>query len=86
MARRLPLLVILALASGACWEQVAPEWFGAMKEQPAVQALEDHRPFEPPEGTIPRGGLVRTSAKPHTGQRVSVWETGFIAPPVPTTA
>ncbi len=57
MARRLPLLVILALASGACWEQVSPEWFPSMKEQPAVQALEDHQPFEPPEGTIPRGGL-----------------------------
>ncbi len=57
MARRLPLLVILALASAACWEQVSPEWFSQMKEQPAVQALEDHQPFEPPEGTIPRGGL-----------------------------
>ena len=64
MAKRLPLLVILALASGACWEQVSPEWFSQMKEQPAVQALEDHQPFEPPEGTnhfahsIPGGQLV----------------------------
>ena len=57
MARRVPLLVILALASNACWEQVSPEWFSQMKEQPAVQALEDHQPFEPPEGTIPQGGL-----------------------------
>ena len=57
MARRLPLLVILALASGACWEQVAPEWFSQMKQQPAVQALEDFQPLEPPEGTIPVGGL-----------------------------
>lgn len=58
MARRLPLLVILALASSACWEQVSADWFAQMKQQPAVQALEGpDQPFEPPEGTIPIEGL-----------------------------
>lgn len=56
-ARHIPLLVILALATSACWEQVSPEWFAQMKDQPAVQALEGQQPFEPPEGTIPMGGL-----------------------------
>lgn len=57
MVERLPLLLILALVSTACWEQVSPEWFAQMKNQPAVQALEDRQPFEPPAGTIPMQGL-----------------------------
>ena len=50
-------LGFLALATTACWEQVSPEWFPQMKQQPAVQALEGQQPFEPPAGTIPMGGL-----------------------------
>ena len=49
------LLALLALAG--CWEQVSPEWFASMKEQPAVQALEGVEPLMPPDGTIPLGGL-----------------------------
>ena len=40
-----------------CWEQVSPEWFAQMKEQPAVQALEGVEPLMPPDGTIPLGGI-----------------------------
>ena len=48
---------LVALASG-CWEQVSPEWFAQMKQQPAVQALEGpEAPLVPPEGTVPWGGL-----------------------------
>ena len=50
-------LGFLALSTTACWEQVSPEWFPQMKQQPAVQALEGQQPFEPPAGTIPMGGL-----------------------------
>jgi mono/diheme cytochrome c family protein len=41
----------------ACWEQVSREWFSQMKEQPAVQAMENVPPLLPPEGTIPFGGI-----------------------------
>jgi mono/diheme cytochrome c family protein len=34
------------------------EWFPQMKEQPAVQALENRTPLVPPEGTIPAGGIT----------------------------
>jgi mono/diheme cytochrome c family protein len=50
------LLLALGLGTG-CWEQVSREWFAQMKEQPAVQALEGVRPFEPPAGTMPFGGM-----------------------------
>jgi mono/diheme cytochrome c family protein len=53
---RLLVLPVLLVATG-CWEQVAPRWFPQMKEQPAVQALEGSRPFEPPAGTIPLRGI-----------------------------
>jgi len=48
---------VLGLASAACWEQVAPQWFSQMKEQVAVQALEGVKPLPPPPGTIPLGGI-----------------------------
>jgi mono/diheme cytochrome c family protein len=54
--RALALVLAAGLWSG-CWEQVSKEWFAQMKEQPAVQALESRRPFDPPTGTIPFGGL-----------------------------
>ena len=55
---RAALLVVLFVGSGlGCWEQVSPTWFSQMKEQPAVQALEDTQPLAPPAGTIPVGGL-----------------------------
>ena len=49
-------LVAIGLGTG-CWEQVSPEWFAQMKEQPALQALEHTEPLMPPERTIPVGGL-----------------------------
>ncbi len=55
---RAALLVVLFVGSGlGCWEQVSATWFSQMKEQPAVQALEDTQPLAPPAGTIPVGGL-----------------------------
>jgi mono/diheme cytochrome c family protein len=48
-------LTALALALGGCWEQVDREWFAQMKEQPAIQPLENRAPWEPPEHTIPAG-------------------------------
>ena len=56
-ARVALLLSLLALTGVGCWEQVSPEWFAQMKEQPAVQALENVAPLVPPEGTIPMGGI-----------------------------
>jgi mono/diheme cytochrome c family protein len=53
---RLVLFSVFALNIG-CWEQVSREWFAQMKEQPAVQALENARPFDPPANTIPFGGM-----------------------------
>ena len=50
-------VVLAALLNSACWEQVSPTWFAQMKQQPAVQALEDFEPLVPPDGTIPLGGL-----------------------------
>jgi mono/diheme cytochrome c family protein len=60
LRRRIPALgmILAAGLSVGCWEQVSREWFAQMKEQPAVQALEGpNRPFEPPTGTIPFGGI-----------------------------
>ena len=56
-ARHLAWITGLAFATSACWEQVSPTWFAQMKDQAAVQALEDHQPFDPPGGTIPLGGM-----------------------------
>ena len=50
-------LVLVATLGFGCWEQVSATWFSQMKEQPAVQALEDTQPLVPPEGTIPFGGI-----------------------------
>jgi mono/diheme cytochrome c family protein len=64
------LLVGLASFSLGCWEQVSPEWFAQMKEQPAVQALESgpklhpSQPLRPPAGTIPLGGMEPRIASP----------------------
>ena len=69
-ARNLALLGAILVLAG-CWEQVSPEWFAQMKQQPAVQAFEGahaptmqelqelavQNPFLPPDGTIPIGGL-----------------------------
>ena len=49
--------VLVAFVCGGCWEQVSPEWFAQMKQQPAVQALEGVQPLAPPPGTIPLGGI-----------------------------
>ena len=57
-ARAALLLPFVALLATGCWEQVAPEWFAQMKEQPAVQALENVTPLVPPDGTIPLGGMT----------------------------
>lgn len=63
MKARLALLAGLCLLAAGCWEQVSPEWFSQMKEQPAVQALESgprlhpSQPLRPVPGTIPLGGL-----------------------------
>jgi mono/diheme cytochrome c family protein len=51
------VLLAVGIVSGACWEQVSPEWFSQMKQQPAVQALEGVQPLVPPDGTIPLGGI-----------------------------
>lgn len=49
-------IAAVALGSG-CWEQVAPEWFDAMKQQPAIQHLE-RAPRAPVAGTVPAGGIA----------------------------
>lgn len=49
--------LLVALVSSGCWEQVDKHWFSQMKNGPAVQALAE-RPFMPPEGTIPAGGMA----------------------------
>ena len=56
-ARHALVLGVVALVGSGCWEQNAPDWFAQMKEQPAVQALENVPPLMPPAGTIPLGGL-----------------------------
>jgi len=50
-------LLIVAAPGLGCWEQVSSQWFSQMKEQPAVQALEEMQPLMPPEGTVPIGGI-----------------------------
>jgi mono/diheme cytochrome c family protein len=82
-ARQLALLVGLAFATSACWEQVAPTWFAQMKEQLAVQALEGHQPFDPPQGTIPLGGM-----EPRIDSPVPAFmpEAMALVNPVPATA
>jgi len=55
---RAAALVVIALVTSGCWEQVSPEWFPQMKDQPAIQALEGVQPLEPPAGTIPLGGMA----------------------------
>jgi mono/diheme cytochrome c family protein len=44
------------LCGSGCWEQVDRHWFDQMKNGPAVQTLAK-KPFDPPEGTIPAGGM-----------------------------
>ncbi len=56
-ARSVLAVATLAVLGTGCYEQVSRGWFAAMKEQPAVQALEAE-PFAPPEGTVPIGGYT----------------------------
>ena len=63
-ARRLIGLVLAGALTTGCWEQVSKGWFASMKEQPAVQALEEE-PFAPPAGTVPVGGFTLTVADDH---------------------
>jgi mono/diheme cytochrome c family protein len=51
-------LSVVGVITTGCWEQVSPEWFPQMKQQPAVQAFEHAVPLMPPEGTIPIGGIA----------------------------
>ena len=56
-ARRLACAGVFALLAGSgCWEQVDRHWFDQMKNGPAVQTYAE-KPFDPPEGTIPAGGM-----------------------------
>ena len=57
-ARTLAAFALVLFAGSGCWEQVHPKWFSAMKEQPAVQHQEGRAPWEPPENTVPAGGIV----------------------------
>jgi mono/diheme cytochrome c family protein len=52
------LSACIALALTGCWEQVDREWFAQMKEQPAIQHLENRAPWEPPEHTVPAGSTA----------------------------
>ena len=56
-ANTLAAALFALLVSSGCWEQVDKHWFDQMKNTPAVQALAQ-RPFMPPEGTIPAGGMA----------------------------
>jgi mono/diheme cytochrome c family protein len=60
--RRLCAAVLPLLFALGCWEQVDREWFAQMKEQPAVQHLENRAPWMPPEHTVPAGGSVQRLA------------------------
>lgn len=56
-ARRLLAAALFAALFGSgCWEQVDKHWFDQMKNGPAVQTY-SRRPFDPPDGTIPAGGM-----------------------------
>jgi mono/diheme cytochrome c family protein len=57
-AKALAAALFALLVSSGCWEQVDKHWFDSMKNGPAVQALAE-RPFMPPEGTIPAGGMAQ---------------------------
>jgi mono/diheme cytochrome c family protein len=50
-------LLVVAVLSVGCWEQVSVGWFPQMKQQPAIQALE-REPMMPPEGSVPVGGYT----------------------------
>lgn len=55
-AKRLLVGGLFAVVCGTgCWEQVDKHWFDQMKNEPAVQTLEE-RPIAPPDGVIPAGG------------------------------
>ncbi len=56
-AANIAVLSLIAVGGLGCWEQVSPGWFAQMKDQPAVQALEDVQPLDPPADTIPFGGI-----------------------------
>ncbi len=56
-ARNTLTLLVMAALSVGCWEQVSREWFAQMKQQPAIQALEQE-PMFPPEGSVPIGGYT----------------------------
>ncbi len=76
-------LIAVAFVVSGCWEQVSAEWFSQMKEQPAVQALENVQPLEPPAGTIPLGGLEPRIDSPAPA---FMPQAMMLANPVPATA
>ncbi|MCP4002972.1 MAG: hypothetical protein GY725_02130 [bacterium] len=88
MSKHRPSYVIaIALTvffSLGCWEQVSPEWFAQMKEQPALQAQEGIQPLMPPEGTVPVGGIAPriTGSHPMAAMPMFAPEVKDLANPV----
>jgi mono/diheme cytochrome c family protein len=59
---RFTAAALSALLAAGCWEQVDREWFAQMKEQPAIQPLENRAPWLPPEHTVPAGSRAQRLA------------------------
>lgn len=76
-------LLFVAATNAGCWEQVSPEWFAQMKEQPAVQSQEGVAPLVPPAGTIPLGGIEPRIDSP---MPAFMPEAMSLQNPVPTSA
>jgi len=82
-ASRASILALLVVLATGCWEQVSPEWFPQMKEQPSVQALENVPPLIPPAGTIPLGGMEPRIVHPAPAFSVQAMTLQSPVPPTP---
>lgn len=77
---------LVALVAGTgCWEQVDRHWFDQMKNGPAVQTYAKP-PFDPPEGTIPAGGMPERilSDNPMFATPMYAPEARLIQNPIPS--
>jgi mono/diheme cytochrome c family protein len=81
-AKALAAALFAAAISSACWEQVDKHWFDQMKNGPAVQTLAE-KPFDPPEGTIPAGGMAQRLA-PDFPMPLQAPEGRELANPIPS--
>ena len=78
-------VLLLALSSLGCWEQVSPNWFPLMKRQAALQAYELNQYYGQGQGLTPPDGIVKVGNPYPDVAQLPIVEQEKLENPVPAT-